>query len=75
MILEQKVVNYAIYTKVYYAEIYQFAQDLLHQCKKKTLKKWMFQDKSIIKTIVEANNIHYIQTSCKTIDKQDIIII
>jgi hypothetical protein len=35
VILEQKVVNYAIYTKVYYAEIYQFAQDLLHQCKKK----------------------------------------
>ena len=43
--------------------------------KKKNLKKWMFQDKPIIKTIVEANNIHYIQTSCKTIDKQDIIII
>ena len=43
--------------------------------KKKTLKKWMFQDKPIIKTIVEANNIHYIQTSCKTIDKQDMIII
>ena len=39
VILEQKVVNYAIYTKVYYAEIYQFAQDFLHQCKKNNFEE------------------------------------
>jgi hypothetical protein len=42
---------------------------------KKNFEEMDVPDKPITKTIVEANNIHYIQTSCKAIDKQDIIII